>query len=54
MKCINCNSEHTQKDGNHNGMQRYKCMDCKKKFDFEEYKGNNSYIIHFNTKIKKI
>lgn len=53
MKCINCNSEHIQKDGNHNGMQRYKCMDCKKRFDFGKYQGNNNYIIHFNTKIKE-
>ena len=53
MKCIRCNSEHIQKDGNHNGFQRYKCMDCKKRFDGEKYEGNNEYIIHFNTKILK-
>ena len=37
MNCIKCNSEHTQKDGNHNGFQRYKCLDCKKRFDYGKY-----------------
>ena len=34
MKCIKCNSERVQKDGNSNGKQRYKCLDCKKRFDW--------------------
>jgi len=50
MKCVRCNSQHIQKDGNHNGYQRYKCMDCKKRFDNGLYEGK--HIIHFNTKIK--
>lgn len=53
MNCINCNSKHIQKDGNHNGMQRYKCMSCKKRFDYGVYEGTNEYINHFNVKIKK-
>lgn len=51
MNCISCNSTHIQKDGNHKGYQRYKCMDCKKRFDGEKYEDN--HIIHFKTKLKK-
>ena len=29
---MKCNSEHTRKDGNHNGFQRYRWLDCKKSF----------------------
>lgn len=53
IKCIFCNSENTQKDGRHNDMQRYKCLNCRKRFTFGKYNGDFSYIIHFNTKIKK-
>lgn len=53
MNCINCNSKHIQKDGNHKGYQRYKCMDCSKRFDGEKYEKTNYYIIHFKTKLKK-
>lgn len=53
LKCSKCNSENIQKDGNHNGMQRYKCMSCKKRFDYGVYEGTNEYINHFNVKIKK-
>ena len=54
MECIRCNSNRVQKDGNHNGYQRYKCLDCKKRFDFGIYKGEKiEYITHFNVKIKK-
>ncbi len=50
MNCIYCNSNHVHKDGNHNGLQRYKCLDCNKKFDGEEY--DTKYIEHFGVKIK--
>jgi len=53
MNCIKCNSEHIQKDGNHNGLQRYKCLDCKKRFDYGKYENKIEYITHFNTKIRK-
>lgn len=53
MKCLFCNSEHTQKDGRHKDMQRYRCMSCGKRFLSGEYEGDFSYITHFNTKIKK-
>lgn len=51
MKCIKCGSEHTIKDSNHDGFQRYKCMDCKKRFDYGLY--SEEYINHFNIKIHK-
>lgn len=51
MKCIYCGSNHTQKNGNHNGLQRYRCMDCNKRFDAGKYEEN--YFFHFNTKLKK-
>lgn len=52
MKCINCNSERVQKDGNHNGYQRYKCLECKKRFDYGKYEGSKiEYINHFNVNI---
>lgn len=51
MICKFCESSHVQKDGNHNGFQRYRCIDCGKRFDGERY--NNSYFIHFNIKLKK-
>lgn len=50
MLCIYCNSNHIHKDGNHNGYQRYKCLDCNKKFDGEEYA--TKYIEYFGVKIK--
>lgn len=53
MKCIKCNSEHLRKDGNHNGLQRYRCLDCKKSFDYGIYGEKIEYITHFNTKIRK-
>ena len=53
MKCFNCNSTNVQKDGNHNGYQRYKCLNCKKRFDFGKYENINEYIFYFNLKIKK-
>ena len=53
INCPKCNSEKLQKDGNHNGMQRYKCMSCKKRFDYGTYEGFNEYINHFSVKIKK-
>ena len=52
-KCTFCDSEHTQKDGRHKDMQRYRCMSCRKRFLFGEYEGDFSYITHFNTKIKQ-
>ena len=53
MRCINCNSENVQKDGNYNGNQRYKCMSCNKRFIFGKYENVNEYIFHFNLKLKK-
>ena len=53
VNCSFCNSEHIQKDGRHKDMQRYRCMSCRKRFLSGEYKGDFSYITHFNTKIKK-
>lgn len=53
MKCIKCNSERVRKDGNHNGYQRYRCLDCKKSFDYGKYDRKIEYITHFNTKIIK-
>ena len=51
MNCKYCNSTHVQKDGNYKGYQRYKCMECNKRFNGEKYE--NNFIIHFKTKIKK-
>ena len=51
MICVNCGSSHTQKNGNHNGLQRYRCMNCNTRFDAGKYEEN--YFIHFNTKLKK-
>lgn len=51
MICVNCGSSHTQKNGNHNGFQRYRCMNCNTRFDAGKYEEN--YFIHFNTKLKK-
>ena len=53
MRCINCNSENVQKDGNHKGYQRYKCMNCNSRFDLGKYEKVNEYIFHFNLKLKK-
>lgn len=51
MICIYCGSNHTQKNGNHNGLQRYRCVNCNKRFDAGKYEEN--YFVHFNTKFKK-
>ena len=53
MKCIKCNSEHIRKDGEYKGYQRYRCLDCKKSFNYGEYGKKIEYITHFNTKIRK-
>ena len=53
IRCTFCNSDHTQKDGQHKDMQRYRCMNCGKRFLSGAYDGNFTYITHFNTKIKK-
>jgi len=53
MKCLKCNSKRIVKDGQHNGLQRYKCLDCKKRFDYGVYQNEIEYITHFNTKIHK-
>lgn len=53
IQCTFCNSDHTQKDGRHKDMQRYRCMNCGKRFLYGAYDGDFTYIIHFNTKIKK-
>ena len=51
MKCIHCGSNHIRKDGNHNGFQRYRCMECKKKFDGEVCQDN--FFYHFKVRIKR-
>lgn len=53
MNCIKCNSDHTRKDGNQNGLQRYVCLECKKRFTYGIYENKIEYINHFNTKIRK-
>ena len=50
MKCVYCESEDVQKDGNNNGYQRYKCIHCGKRFNFGEY--INPFIEHFGIKTK--
>ncbi len=50
MKCLYCESEHVQKNGNNNGYQRYKCMQCGKRFNFGKYE--NPFIEHFGLKTK--
>ena len=50
MECIFCNSDHVYKHGNHNGYQRYDCLDCKRRFDGEKYTTN--YIEYFGVKVK--
>lgn len=51
MQCKNCGSDHVQKDGKHNGLQRYKCLECNKRFDGEEYQP--MFFCHFNVRIKR-
>lgn len=53
MICKFCESTHVHKDGNHNGFQRYKCLDCGKRFDGEKYGKECGSFIHFNTRLKK-
>ena len=54
MACVNCGSNHVHKDGTRNGKQRYKCIDCDKRFLSEESVGRqNAYIEHFHTRIKE-
>lgn len=53
MICKYCESSHIHKDGNHKGFQRYKCLDCGKRFDGEKYEKKSGIIIHFNTRLKK-
>lgn len=50
MICPKCNSNHVQKNGEHNGLQRYRCMNCNERFDGGKYVDN--YLMHFNKKIK--
>jgi len=53
MNCKYCHSEHVHKNGNHNGKQRYKCINCGKYFTTEEIANKQEYITYFNTKLKK-
>ena len=53
MDCIKCGSSNTNKDGRHKGFQRYRCMNCGKRFDGEVYESDFEYIVHFCTQIKK-
>ena len=53
MGCIVCGSEHLHKDGTRNGKQRYRCIDCGKRFLSEEMvERRSSYMTHFHTRIK--
>lgn len=53
MGCVVCGSDHLNKDGTRNGKQRYRCMDCGKRFLSEEpVERKNTYIVHFNTRVK--
>lgn len=54
MICKYCKSSHVHKDGNHKGFQRYKCLDCGKRFDGEKYEKKIDYFVHFNTRLRKI
>lgn len=47
LKCVSCDSTTLVKDGKHNNMQRYRCKECGKRFDYGEYK--ETRFIHFNT-----
>lgn len=53
MNCIQCNSSHVHKDGVRNGYQRYKCLECHKRFTGDKVDVENSYFVHFNTRLKK-
>lgn len=46
--CPNCGSEYLVKNGNQNGLQGYKCKECKKKFSFGKYEQKNK-----NNEVKK-
>ena len=50
MICRYCNSTHVHKDGQHNGQQRYRCLECRKRFDDGLY--TTKYIEHFGAKLK--
>ena len=51
--CPFCNSEQAQKDGRQKDMQRYRCINCRRRFLSGIYEGSSSYITHFNTKLKQ-
>ncbi len=51
MICKYCKSSHLHKDGRRNGLQRYRCLDCNKRFDGEIY--TTTFIEHFGIKIKE-
>lgn len=53
MNCIRCNSSHVHRDGVRNGYQRYKCLECHKKFVGEKVDVENNYFWHFNVRLKK-
>lgn len=52
LKCVSCDSTTLVKDGKHNNMQRYRCKECGKRFDYGEYKGDYKTFTHFNIKLK--
>ena len=54
MKCIYCNSENLHKRGSYKGKQTYQCKNCGKYFTKGEAKNKYEYIIHFNSKLRKI
>lgn len=53
MICKYCNSEKVYKNGNRNGKQRYKCINCGKYFTTNEIANKYEYFFHFNTKLRK-
>ena len=50
MICKNCGSDRLNKDGRRNGLQRYRCLNCNKRFDGEVY--TTKFIEHFGVRIK--
>jgi len=56
ISCPECTSINVIKDGRHNEYQRYRCNDCRKRFDFGLYMRTNEkfYIDYFGVKIKNM
>ena len=46
MECIVCGSSNVHKDGIREGYQRYKCLDCGRRFKGEQVEKTIEYIIN--------